>query len=376
MDTMMRASTLAAANSAIERAGQGLTAGGAIRAAFTESHKDVLILDRASPASVGGYLLARKLAEPAELPCRLDPAGAGNMNLTMRVTLGVRSVIVKQGRPWVEKYDHIAAPWERTLTEGLFYQTARAVPAVSSRMPTLVDLDEHNHVLVLEDLGSDGDYTSLYTGRAISDLDLGDLLAWLSALKALIPPASQQRAFSNTRMRALNHEHIFRLPLAEENGLDLDAVSEGLGAAADELKRDRIYCSRVSALGREYLADGCSLVHGDYFPGSWVRTRAGARIIDPEFCFRGAREFDYAVMLAHFALARTKQAVAERVMDAVRVEGLDEQLLFGFAGTEVMRRLIGVAQLPLPYGMDVKRRLLDLSRSLVLAPEKRLTCWT
>ncbi len=81
-------------------------------------------------------------------------------------------------------------------------------------------------------------------------------------------------------------------------------------------------------------------------------------------------------MLAHFALARTKQAVAERVMDAVRVEGLDEQLLFGFAGTEVMRRLIGVAQLPLPYGMDVKRRLLDLSRSLVLAPEKRLTCWT
>jgi len=34
-----------------------------------------------------------------------------------------------------------------------------------------------------------------------------------------------------------------------------------------------------------------------------------------------------------------------------------------------------VAQLPLPYGIDAKRHLLDLSRSLVLTPERRLTCW-
>ena len=37
------------------------------------------------------------------------------------------------------------------------------------------------------------------------------------------------------------------------------------------------------------------------------------------------------------------------------------------AGVEIMRRLIGVAQLPLGYGIDKKRELLELSQKLVLA---------
>lgn len=40
--------------------------------------------------------------------------------------------------------------------------------------------------------------------------------------------------------------------------------------------------------------------------------------------------------------------------------------VLAFAGVEIMRRLIGVAQLPVRYGIEEKRRLLDLSRKLVL----------
>ena len=39
--------------------------------------------------------------------------------------------------------------------------------------------------------------------------------------------------------------------------------------------------ARVAALGARYLEDGETLVHGDYFPGSWVRTGAGVAVIDP-----------------------------------------------------------------------------------------------
>ena len=39
-----------------------------------------------------------------------------------------------------------------------------------------------------------------------------------------------------------------------------------------------------------------------------------------------------------------------------------------FAGVEIMRRLVGGAQLPLGYGIDDKTRLLALARDLVLAP--------
>ena len=66
---------------------------------------------------------------------------------------------------------------------------------------------------------------------------------------------------------------------------------------------------------------------------------------------------------------------AEGVLTAARGERLQDNLVLGFAGVEVMRRLIGVAQLPLTYGLDVKRRLLDVSRCLVLTPDRGLQCW-
>ena len=43
------------------------------------------------------------------------------MNCTLRVTTTRRSFILKQARPWVEKYPQIAAPVERARVEAAFY---------------------------------------------------------------------------------------------------------------------------------------------------------------------------------------------------------------------------------------------------------------
>jgi 5-methylthioribose kinase len=352
-----------------------LNSDGSARTAFATAHPDVLFLAANDPQAIERYLLAHELAASSDLPVRIERAGEGNMNLTLRVALRDRSLILKQGRPWVEKYDQIPAPWERTLVEASFYRTVTHALEVANRMPRLVHVDEHNHVLVLEDLGTAGDYTSVYADGALSQTDVDDLLRWLSALAHVRPSPEDTRQLANRAMRTLNHEHIFSLPLREQNGLDLDRVTDGLARVAEDLKTDRAFCWRVSELGEVYLADGPSLVHGDYFPGSWMRTSDGVRIIDPEFCFCGAREFDYGVMLAHCALANTPSAPAEQVMNPVRRETLDEPLVLGFAGVEIMRRLIGVAQLPLRIGLDAKQRLLELSGSLVLTPERGLTCW-
>ena len=56
-------------------------------------------------------------------------------------------------------------------------------------------------------------------------------------------------------MRALNHAHIFEIPLSDR-GPDLDALTPGLQAVADDLRRDRSFVERVTALGRLYLDDG------------------------------------------------------------------------------------------------------------------------
>ena len=332
----------------------------------------VTFLDPAVPASIEAYLVARGLATSAELPARIERAGDGNMNLTLRVVLRDRRFILKQGRPWVEKYDHIAAPWERTLVEGAFYRAVSAVPRVAARMPALRYLDDRDRVIVLEDLGAAGDYTSLYADRTIAAADVEVLLEWLAALSRVPLPA---QGLPNRAMRQLNHEHIFTLPLAAGNGLDLDAVMPGLTAAGRVLQADDAYREAVEALGAAYLADRATLVHGDFFPGSWVRTDSGVRIIDPEFCFAGAREFDYGVMLAHLALGGVAVAAGRSVVVAARAADLDERLLLGFAGVEIMRRLLGVAQLPLSSGLDARRRLLALSRKLVLAPDEAWSCW-
>ncbi len=98
------------------------------------------------------------------------------MNLTLRVTFRRFSLILKQGRPWVEKYQDIAAPPQRTIVEASFYRAIRDVASVSTRMPALMDLDEDNCVIVLEDLGRVGDYSTLYTDATIAAADLDHLL--------------------------------------------------------------------------------------------------------------------------------------------------------------------------------------------------------
>jgi 5-methylthioribose kinase len=328
-----------------------------------------LLLEPSTPAQIERYLLERGLLAPDAAPIQVSRAGAGNMNLTLRITPAAgRPFIVKQGRPWVEKYPQIPAPFERTIVEAAFYAAVQRDPSVAGLMPAVLHVDADNHVLVLEDVGGAGDFTSIYGGAAMPSEALAILFGWLERLAAMTVPVNRRDIFANRAMRALNHEHMFRFPLAADNGLDLDGITPGLAVAARELAGDRPYADAVAALGRRYLADGPTLVHGDYFPGSWLKGADGVCVIDPEFCFLGDAEFDCGVLAAHLLLAESSAGPLGLVTASIRARGLDMPLVSGYAGVEIMRRLIGVAQLPLICGLDRKRSLLDQSRRLVLEP--------
>jgi 5-methylthioribose kinase len=331
------------------------------------------LLDASNRLEVERYLLARGLVAADGLPIEIARAGAGNMNLTLRVTTaGGRSFILKQGRPWVEKYAHIPAPFERTLIEAAFYSAVQVEPQVANRMPAVLQVDTVNHVLVLEDVGAGGDFTSIYADAAMPVATLAELLEWLDCLARVSVPADSRATFANRAMRALNHEHMFSFPLVDPNGLDLNGITPGLGDAARALAGDRVYCEAVAGLGRRYLADGGTLVHGDYFPGSWLKAADGVRIIDPEFGFLGDPELDCGVLAAHLAIAQCSPAALEMVRTAADARHLDVALVAAYAGVEIMRRLIGVAQLPVTFGIERKRALLERSRRLVVEPHKGL----
>ncbi len=322
------------------------------RASFERAHPRGTLVDPRAPDALEGYCRARGFLGPDERLLSVSKAGEGNMNLTLRLVTDAGSFILKQARPWVEKYPAIAAPAGRGLVEAAFYRAVAKRPALRAAMPELLGEDPDSGVIVIQDLGAARDFTDIYRGERLSERDLESLVSYLEALHE--PFLETERLFENREMRALNHEHIFRLPLASDNGLDLDRITPGLEAAAVELKADREYVSRLRELGELYLRDGPSLGHGDYFPGSWLRTSEGVRVIDPEFCFLGTPAFDRGVLLAHLLFAR----------EPVELTGFDS-LSKAFAGAEMMRRLIGVAQLPLEASLDEKRELLALSKRLV-----------
>ncbi len=331
---------------------------------FATTYPDHFYVDETQPEALQAHLESMGFLDPNERIHQCAKAGEGNMNCTLRVTTTQRSFIVKQARPWVEKYPQFEAPWDRILGESDFYQRTAFDPRIATLMPKLLATDDAHHLMLLQDLGSGSDYSSVYQGAPWDNDTLRSLASFLAALHQL--PA--QAPFPNRAMRELNHAHIFTLPLQNNNGLDLDAVQPGLAAIAEPLMQDEAYRQAVAYLGNTvYLADGPSLLHGDFYPGSILKTPSGPRVIDPEFAFMGRPEIDVAVFVAHLHLAQQADRIDTFLQHYQSPQGYDYQLQAQLAGIEIMRRLLGYAQLPLTLTLTEKHDLLERSRQWVLS---------
>jgi 5-methylthioribose kinase len=326
---------------------------------FEVAPKDAFFLDT-DVEQLNGYLRRRGWGlKSSEFVTAAEIAGQGNMNYIVRVTTNLRTFILKQARPWVEKYPDIAAPFDRALVEGEFYSSVRHT-AAAMFMPTLHWVDEQSRILCLEDVGTLGDYTSVYGGVPIQSEELEHLCCFLSFLHC------SRSQLANREMRALNHFHIFLLPFQSDNNIDLERFTPGLQAVAANVKGNQLLGRRAAELGQIYLSEaGGFLLHGDYFPGSWLRGGTAAKVIDPEFGFGGPREFDLGVMFAHLLIAGVRSARAALGAYA-HWKDLDQSLVCGFAGVEILRRLLGVAQLPITFDLKRKKGLIEDAVHLVL----------
>jgi 5-methylthioribose kinase len=290
-------------------------------------------------------------------------AGAGNMNLVERVTLDDgTTLILKRARGWVEKYPQIPAPIGRAGVEAAFYATVAGSDA-GAAMPSHLGFDEGTAANLFADLGAGTDGMLAYAGAAIPDVDLDAVADWMRTLHALPMPADTR--LTNRAMRELNALHIFDFPLDPSNGFDVDAITPGLQIHADRLKQDTDFVSLVKSVKTLYLDDLPGvLLHGDLYPGSWLTTPQGLFVIDPEFCWIGPREWDLGVLIAHLRLSNQAQESSTRLIRRYG-HSVDMPLTNRIAGVEIMRRLIGVAQLPLTISLTAKVALLDEAYKLV-----------
>lgn len=327
----------------------------------------MFILNASEPKELANYLQNQGWLGVRETVVSLSKPGEGNMNYVLRVDTGARTFIVKQSRGYVEKYPQVPAPAKRVLTEGAFYQKISKEKMVQNYMPKIIGLDAENNVIALEDLGEANDFTILYDLRhQLKSEELFALLNYLNVLHFKFQKSVVDDELANLELRKLNHEHIFLYPFMEENGFDLNTIQDGLQELALPYKKDAELKEKIEILGLKYLSKGNYLLHGDYYPGSWLKTENGIKIIDPEFCFYGSREFDLGVLLAHLFLTQQDETLLGLIKKRyLYYSELDLTVLNGFIGAEIMRRLIGLAQLPLKMDLKTKEKLLQFAHALI-----------
>ena len=295
--------------------------------------------------------------ERDELLMHTEIAGEGNMNVVLRLQTQKRSFILKQSRPYVQKYPDLPAPLERIAVEEQFYAQMQNHPF----FPKVLRYVQKDHLMLLEDLGQCEDLTSLYSQGSVSEALLNDLLAALAQIHQRPVPGDYPQ---NKSLRKLNHQHIFVFPYALENGFSLDSIQKGLEELALPFKKDEQLKKKIECLGERYLQEGNTLLHGDYYPGSWMCSDKKLYIIDPEFSFIGFKEFDLGVMAAHLILATTNPDYLNRICDLYPTS-LNQDYVRQLCGVEILRRLIGLAQLPLQRSLKEKQQLLSLAKDFI-----------
>ncbi|MET8978659.1 S-methyl-5-thioribose kinase [Streptomyces sp. NPDC004539] len=337
----------------------------------------------------------------------------GNMNRVFLASSadGGHSLAVKQALPWVR----VAGPsWpmnpDRADAEARAYeQVAKVAP---DKIPAILGYDPENYALVMEDMSdlevlrtllnegaSYGPDTSARIGEFVAQLTFttSDFGMPSAERKALVAASVSPELCKITEDVVLSepyieHEHNHWLP--------------ELAGLAAEFRSDSVLRTEVADLRHTFMTSAQALLHGDLHTGSvMVGERDGAhvvRVFDPEFSFVGPIGYDLGLYWAN-ALVSEERARALGTStdhaDQVRLSWeafetefrrlwptrvdtfFDDAYLdrflrrvwtdsVGYAGTEIVRRIIGFAHLTdlttLPDPAPASRRALLLGRELIV----------
>ena len=295
----------------------------------------------------------------SEIINEIEIAGEGNMNVVLRIKTNKRTFILKQSRPFVHKYPDLPAPIDRINVEKKFYDLMDQ----NSFFPEILGYLPSDYILLLEDLGKGEDLTSLYNTRTITSDLIKEFTLGLYYIHKKKAPADYPE---NIELRKLNHDHIFELPFKENNSFNLDHIQKGLENLSNPFKKNNSLKEKVLYAGKIYLEKGNTLLHGDYYPGSWMRVGDNNYVIDPEFSFVGPKAFDLGVMSAHIIIASGKTSFLEEIYNMYPAKAEFKKISL-YCGIEIIRRLIGLAQLPIKRSLMEKKELLNFAEELILS---------
>lgn len=343
-------------------------------------------------ATLPDYLHQRhekiRIFEP-EVPLRIEEIGDGNLNTVYRVSdveHPERSLVLKHAPPYIK----ILGPDYPLSTERLTYES-RALEIynqlVSGTVPAQYDFDAAMSVIAMEDLRDASVLRDdLIAGKVEPSIaeQIGRFMGIVHSQTYVdnIPKAAAQhyrQQFANTTMQSITADYVFTFPFTEH---ETNFCASGLEPDVRQLKADTDFLQQAAHLKHIFLSAQQGVTHGDLHTGSVLVQDNTAKVIDAEFAFYGPVGFDIGLYWANYLLSFFSHQDTSHVQSALKTaivqtwqtyttefklvdSNLKAQTLqnifrdaIGFAGLEMLRRLIGAAHVK-----DIEG-IVNLSRKL------------
>ncbi len=385
-----------------------------------------------TPATLAAYLFGipgvRNVLGGQPSKWRINEVGDGNLNLVFVVKGASGGVAVKQALPYVRL---VGESWPLPLSRAHYEHMALSEQArlAGGLVPTIIHYDDVQALIVMELLEPhivmrQGMVAATIYPRFAEDIStfMAQVLFFTSDLAL---PAHAKKSLvgafaGNSALCKITEDLIFTDPyhVTELNRW----TSPQLDGFAARWRNDTELKIAVSRLKLKFMSCTEALLHGDLHTGSIMVTEKDTRVIDPEFAFVGPMGFDVGAVIANlllnyfshdgheirpgerdayreWVLTTTESVWArfyEKFLDLWRQHSTgdaytvslflgekDQTALeaerirymqrlwtdtIGFAGTKMIRRILGLAHnIDLEWIKDADRRALCEARALLLA---------
>ncbi|MFD1927476.1 S-methyl-5-thioribose kinase [Sporosarcina siberiensis] len=349
-------------------------------------------------------------SEHSELSC--TEIGDGNLNYVFRITdiNTDESIIIKQALPYAKV---VGESWPLTLKRAKIEAEAlkehgKYVPKI---VPKVLGTDTSLAITILEDLSHlTVAREGLINGENYPKLaaDIGEYLAktlFYTSDFALHPFDKKKLVvqFSNPELCKITEDLVFTDPFFDSETNNIEPELQSIVEALWANKKTKL---EVAKLKRTFLTKADALLHGDLHTGSIFVSQKETKVFDPEFAFYGPIGFDIGQFIANLIMQVLTREREQRELltlqieqtwlaftttfselwkkDSVdnysyiedyEVEVLREVLsdTLGFAGCEIIRRVIGLAQVKdlesiqdSEKRIKIKKQALEIGELLIL----------
>ena len=339
----------------------------------------------------------------SETELRIEEIGDGNLNTVYRVSDAAhpeRSLVLKHAPPYIK----ILGPEYPLSIERLTYEF-RALDIynrlASGSVPVLYYFDAEAAVIAMEDIRDASVLRDdLIEGKVDTTIaeQIGRFMGIVHShtyVENLDSTTAQhyRQQFANTLMQSITADYVFTFPFTEH---ETNFWTPGLEPDLQRLKADTGFLQQAADLKQIFLTAQQALTHGDLHTGSVLVQNSTAKVIDAEFAFYGPAGFDLGLYWANYLLSyfshqdtsdaqsALKAAIAKtwhtytlefRTSDATLKEQTLQKIFHeavGFAGLEMLRRLVGAAHVKdiegitdIPKKLSVEKRALQFGLTLV-----------